>query len=355
MSTIDIEIMDNDDTEYSKSSSEGEWFKLQNGQIKALVERLVETEDVHYSLNSPVNGKAELVAITATGHLLRKILFNGCGGGHTFPSILVDPHLRAFHEASSRYYNDFNPAIDTAHVEYACLNRVVERIKEACGPASMIANKKRLSRSTKKRYKSAVSLVERLKAKYARINYLRVDLSYREGKFIESDDLIGDLQRVKMDWQKLRTDLSGGIPIEGLLGFVARLEYGVLKGFHFHALFAFNGSINREDITLAAMIGEHWTRSVVPDGEGRYWNCNGKKDKYPYIGIGILNYYDDEKYLTLLGPVLKYMVKPDHLMADLVPGERTFFQSKKTQNRADRRGRPRRKQGSSLVRDHEGR
>lgn len=349
MSTIDIDIMGNDDTEYSKSPSEREWFKLHYSQIRALVERLVETEDVHYSLSSPVNGKAELVAVTATGDLLRKILLNGRGEGHTFPSILVDPHLRVFHEASSRYYNDFNPAIDTALVEYACLNRVVERIKEACGPASMRANKKRLSRSTKKRYESAVSLVERLKEEYARVNYLRIDLSYREGKFIESDDLIGDLQRVKMDWQKLRTDLTAGKPIEGLLGFVARLEYGVLSGFHFHALFAFNGSVNREDITLATVIGEHWARFVVPDGEGRYWNCNRNKGQYHHLGVGILNYYEDEKYEALLGPVLKYMVKPDHLMTDLAPGERTFFQSKKILRRAGVRGRPRRRQGVNPI------
>ncbi len=348
MSIVGYDMMgdyagESDDLENGARYDPGErkWLAAHLIQVRALVERLLESRNDHYAVRALSSGVEKLVCVSATGVVLRKLLNAGCVEACTYAAMDLDPYLRAYHEASRAYYQKLDYSVNPASAECERLNQVIRCIRESFDGRAMRALNQRLSRAAAKRAHTAAERVSALRVRYAKLACVRVDLEYREGRFIDSHDFQADLREVKEHWQRFRMSLSKGVPLDGMVGFFSRLEYGVLTGFHFHGLFIFDGSKHQQDITIGTMLGEHWVRSIVPDGEGRYWNCNAVKD-YPELGIGILRYYDDEKYRTLSNIVLGYMAKTDLLMAESAPGERTYFQSKETVQRV-KLGRPRRK------------
>ncbi|MEQ5303108.1 hypothetical protein ABN238_02725 [Providencia rettgeri] len=64
------------------------------------------------------------------------------------------------------------------------------------------------------------------------------------------------------------------------------------KGFHYHALFFFDGQKVRQDITQGKLIGELWQERIT-DMAGLYFNCNYQKESYHELGIGLLKRTDE--------------------------------------------------------------
>lgn len=146
---------------------------------------------------------------------------------------------------------------------------------------------------------------------HARVVIVRVDLSYQ-------GDVIVDFERAKSDRGRLLRNIRHKPSIfASLLGYVIKLEYGKLKGFHFHCAFFFDGSRCREDISLGRMIGEYWCQSITY-GQGIYFNCNRFKDQYAQCGIGVVNYYDVEK-ISASHKVLEYFAKFDKYIKFVAP------------------------------------
>ena len=109
----------------------------------------------------------------------------------------------------------------------------------------------------------------------ARLVLVRVDLFYEKqyGDSIDVFDMTNDLDR-----------LFGNARHNSLFafmkGYIVKLEYGVDKGIHAHALLFFDGSKrnNSSHIQLAKEIGEYWI-NMITKGRGAYWNVNANADQ----------------------------------------------------------------------------
>lgn len=327
--------------------NEGEctWLLSHIKQVEAVVKRLIETEGELFRTKKVQGGEDAVGIDSVTGKQLKALLEAGCGSGCLMlPAVNMNPYVRVYHEASGRYAGVICSGEKTIYEKVNGLNQVVSDIRASLSKNEMRSIEKRHERARAKRHDSASRYMESFRQSYARITCVRIDLGFRKGKFVESEDFLGDLEIVKYYWRQMRQDLTKGVPISGMIGFVVRLEYGVLTGYHLHGLFIFDGSRRQQDILLSQAIGEHWINQVVPNGAGRYYNCNRNKERYRHLGIGVINYYEELKYQALKDLVIDYMVKPDFSLEYIAPRERTMFRGKMPRcSPSNRKGRPRKK------------
>ena len=327
-----------------KSEGEYTWLLSHFNQVEAVVQLVIEEEGELFRVKK-MQGREDAVGVdSVTGKQLKALIDMGCSDDcYMFPAVNMNPYVRAYHEATWRYEGSSCSGEKNAYQIVKELNQVVESIRASLSKKEVRAMEKRHERARAKRHYSAARYIEEFRHSYARITCVRVDLGFRKGKFLESEDFLGDLESVKCYWRKMRQDITNGVPISDMIGFVVRLEYGVLTGYHLHGLFIFDGSRRQQDILLAQAIGEHWINQVVPNGEGRYYNCNRYKERYRHLGIGVINYYEELKYQALKNFVIEYMVKPDFSLESIAPRERTMFRGKMPQSSISRKGRPRKK------------
>lgn len=165
-------------------------------------------------------------------------------------------------------------------------------------------------------------LVKRLvgfKRAFPKLMVLRLDLGYgREHASVSIDRIIGD-------WEALKAFITTNFP--SYLSYVVKLEYGLQKGAHMHVLMLFNGAMVRQDVTIAKLIGEHWSK-VVTGGMGVYFNCNAApyKNRFSHCGVGVFSRLDEA---TVAGfqAVADYITKPDPLVTLMMPREKRFYRA----------------------------
>jgi hypothetical protein len=165
-----------------------------------------------------------------------------------------------------------------------------------------------------------MSYINKLFDRHARLLVIRIDFGYRKedireyGDFERAIRLEDDIQAKYLQAQADRVHLFNNMRsnelFTHLLGYAWRLEYGSLKGFHYHTFFFFDGSKSREDVTIAKSIGEYWV-NVITKGRGLYFNCNANKEKYKYLGIGTINDFDT-KLRQGLEKAARYLTKQDY-------------------------------------------
>lgn len=312
--------------------------------IEKCVQGIVESENNESVARVKSCGDNFVVVLSAAGSLLRELLDIGCNDTCSQLNFFDSSScFKAFHDAALWYEEDKRLDFGNAYHEAIRLNVVADKIRNAVDRRSLAAIRYRQNKAREKRFRSTSQYIDSIRSRYSRINCLRVDLGYRKRKFLESYDQLKALNEVKLHWDKMRLDLARGLPVSGMVGFVVRLEYGIYTGFHFHALIIMDGSKRQQDISLAQVIGEHWVNVIVPNFEGRYYNCNRYKNSYQYLGIGVINHHEDSKYAVLKNIVLNYMIKTDCLMDLISPGERSMFRGKNHQASLSVRGRPRKK------------
>ncbi len=165
-------------------------------------------------------------------------------------------------------------------------------------------------------------LVKRLvafKRVIPKLMVLRLDLGYGKEHASASMDRIID------DWAALKAFITTNFP--SYLSHVVKLEYGLQKGAHMHVLLLFNGAMVRQDVTIAKLIGEHWSK-VTTDGTGVYFNCNAApyKNRFSHCGVGVFSRLDEA---TVAGfqAVADYITKPDPLVTLMMPSEKRFYRA----------------------------
>ena len=196
-----------------------------------------------------------------------------------------------------------------------------------------------------KNYQSIMDYIYNLFSRYARLLVIRLDLGY--GKDVDTpcmteNEVYAAYWQAKEDKEHLFNNMRTNQIFDHMVGYIWRLEYGEEKGFHYHCIFFFDGSKVRQDISRANMIGEYWANNIN-QGNGVYHNCNRRKKKYKYCGIGMINHYDTALIDNLKEYVVKYFVKPDEYLNRLMNAMnigRTFGRGI-IQERTETRGRPR--------------
>ena len=264
-----------------------------------------------------------------------------------FPCHVVNPYVEVFFRCvdrvdelhSLRVWRDLrNGAAEAFSVR---MNDLVEFVRLELASDAFKAVLKRSRKASVKRVNSLEGYIDALFAKHSRMLVVRVDLSYQSGFVSGREDFYGDVSKVKVHWAKMQKDLHKGIPVDGLLGFACKLEYGQLKGFHFHLLLFYNGSNHRQDGVLARMVGEYWRDSITA-GSGRYFNCNAVKDKYKYLGIGMISFNQLDRVSALKNRVASYLTKVDYWVRLSADSGRSFFRGNMPKLKTMKRGRPRR-------------
>lgn len=165
-------------------------------------------------------------------------------------------------------------------------------------------------------------LVQRLvafKRAFPKLMVLRLDLGYgKEHASASTDRIIGD-------WEALKAFITVNFP--SYLSHVVKLEYGLQKGAHMHVLLLFNGAMVRQDVTIAKLIGDHWSK-VTTEGTGVYFNCNAApyRNRFSHCGVGVFNRLDEA---TVAGfqAVADYITKPDPLVTLMMPSEKRFYRA----------------------------
>ena len=198
---------------------------------------------------------------------------------------------------------------------------------------------RRNRKSELKREDSCSQYIDAHLKKYARLVVVRIDLRLKSDpdKVNFISDLLIDMAGF---WRRLRRDLRESKKIPNPEGFIASLEHGHYRGYHFHVMLFFDGSKHQRHVSLAKMIGEHWEHEVTK-GRGGYHNCNATDPAdYIYYGIGRVEHWDLDK-IGNLKFAAHYLAKTDYSLNALNnKGHRTFFRGTMPKKR-NKRGRKR--------------
>ena len=153
------------------------------------------------------------------------------------------------------------------------------------------------TKENKARYEEYCRYIDALFKKRARLMVLRLDLFFQK-KYRDNIDVF-DMTN-KLD--HLINNAPNNQLFEFWEGYIAKLEYGIDKGFHWHIIIFFDGSMKNgmSHIYWAKKIGEYWVK--ITKGRGGYWNVNASVDhheKWGQCGIGVINRKDADKRKNL--------------------------------------------------------
>ncbi|WP_415887580.1 inovirus-type Gp2 protein [Neptuniibacter sp. QD37_6] len=159
-------------------------------------------------------------------------------------SVVSFDKIRSIHGETVNYN-------DLEHRIYKCFERLSEKLSEPKFQKLILKSKQ----TTDKNYRSMLSYIDKLFKKRSRLLVVRVDLSYkaeiadicRRASFTMADH-VSEFEQVKADLERLLRNRRHNKIFRGLLGYIWKLEHGVLRGYHYHVVFFFDGAIRRGDI-----------------------------------------------------------------------------------------------------------
>ena len=142
---------------------------------------------------------------------------------------------------------------------------------------------------------------------HSRLLVIRLDLSYKP-EVTDSVPLeyVQRHRNLLLNNRRNYPDVYGG-----LLSFAWNLEKSEKSGgYHYHMLFLFDGSIRRDDISVARGIGNLWYS--ITEGYGMCYISNFDKKKFEFngaLGIGMVHRFDVQKRINLIEKVAPYLTK----------------------------------------------
>ena len=194
--------------------------------------------------------------------------------------------------------------------------------------------------------------VDRLFLIYSKILVVRLDLEYAEdfSAFVT-------LSQAQRDIGAFISRRRYSELFMNCIGFVVAREKGENGGaYHFHAMLFFDGHKQRGDVYLAQRIGEdYWNgyiTRVSDKGEdletrGSYFNCNA--GDYEHNGIGMVSHSDEVKRTDLLYALLYLTKNSQEIGKDGRPKMKTITRANMPPLETARLGRPRNKEGQTLL------
>jgi hypothetical protein len=265
-----------------------------------------------------------------------------------FPDQIFSPRFVLLSKAVKRYcLESFSDADLVASIDVVTgiCNRLNSCIKMIQDEAQSAKFKTRLIGHTKasmKNYRGSCRFINHLLLKHKRgIRVIRLDLSYkRKTALCEFDTKISN-EEVFRHRAELIDALPELVHCNALVGYIWKTEYKIAKNFHNHLLIFIDANKLRQDVSIAAAIGEHWKKSIT-DNRGHYENVNaeylGRMDEVDTY-VGLIRSNDTQKIDALKRIGVGYLCKPDYLYRWKVPTTNRAFgrtEIKKTPNRVKR-------------------
>lgn len=238
-------------------------------------------------------------------------------------------------ESKTRYNNSTKP---WSQEEASELEKLAEKIKEKAKTEEFKTKLNNHRRASNKNTKETQKYIRKLFIHHARLLAIRIDLSYNRTINFRNDNSKA-LEQVKSNRKELLKYLRKKYNHE-LIGYIWKLEYGIERGYHYHVMIFLDGSRRQQDVTIAKVIGEHWSHNIT-SGDGIYYNCNADKGKYgESLGIGIVNHTDHRKISNLV-TAATYLTKVDYYASLKNERGRNFGKGKMPPDRTSMVGRPR--------------
>ncbi|WP_196492794.1 inovirus-type Gp2 protein [Burkholderia territorii] len=199
-------------------------------------------------------------------------------------------------------------------------------------------------RRAAKNYRSIVKLLRALFDKHRRLLIIRVDFEYMKAHRSIPHAEVRKHANAFVRYLKSIRHRNRKV----FKAYVLKLEYALLRGWHFHGLIVLDGHVVHGDVHYGKMLGEHW-KNVTTKGKGGYYNCNAKSGKYgkygkygKTLGIGMIERNSSNRRHVLETIVAGYLAKPDFYAPMMkADGDRLFFRSELPMIPAVKRGRRR--------------
>nr|WP_314264053.1 inovirus-type Gp2 protein [uncultured Moellerella sp.] len=305
-----------------------ELVSLLMGNIKHLSKRLIHKLDLYKGIPlSPNNPRLQLTSASPKGELfLETIKFTAYIQSMEKSRIQrLHPSLELLISLSHQYRlsdilidKDKYWLVDAPeHVQW--LNEAFREFQSTLKIPDYKKQVRTFEQGAQKNYRRAQQYIDSLYQRYSKLLVVRVDLSYKSGISHKVK-----AHHLRQHRQALYKAINSDPLFSCCIGYILKLEFGMEKGFHYHALFFFDGQKVRQDITLGKLIGELWQERIT-DMAGLYFNCNYQKEKYRELGIGLLKRTDMESKKGLLNAV-RYLCKTDAWVRLAVPElTRTFW------------------------------
>ncbi|EMP6686306.1 TPA: inovirus-type Gp2 protein [Acinetobacter baumannii] len=212
------------------------------------------------------------------------------------------------------------------------LNNLVRGIFELTQqPAYKQALQNRLERS-QNQYQKGMKLINELFDLRCKLLIIREDFALKA----ETNLSLTDLKTLMSKF--LKKILVNKGELEGIEGYIWKLEYGVQKGYHYHCIFFMDGSKHIKDSYYAQKLGELWKQ--VTDDQGIFHNCNASKFKYRNLAIGCIS-HDDEEARKNLEIVMSYLSKTDQFLMEKTLKKYRVFGTSTRKIEKSQSGRPR--------------
>ncbi|MDP3230201.1 MAG: inovirus-type Gp2 protein [Acidovorax sp.] len=211
----------------------------------------------------------------------------------------------------------------------------------------------------RRRMKSAKEYVHGLFSIYSKLLVVRIDLYQEKFKGEELQRRCdegwetpgSELETLQGRVDQLLANRRHNKLFEHCVGFIIKLEYAPIRGWHAHAIFFFKGQEVENDSHHSVVLGNYWV-DVITEGEGAYRAANRAENKsqYRYCGIGMIDHRDTAKRDILIHRVIDYLAKSDlHVRSKGYAEQKLFRKGVLPKLPARRLGRPRLNAGQASA------
>ncbi len=334
-------------------NSEGELFykeESKDGRVKlgCIYNQLLYNIEVYFKYNlSPLHDRE-----FSKSHFANEII-------ETFSQHQFNPYVSLFINILNEVVIcKFDTNLKTNSIDYEeklikkieVLNKFIERIRTEGKSKEFKRIINNFKRQVDKNTKSVIDYINHLFTINSRLLSLRLDFRYNKdnnsNSLMTKEEVFQQYLKLKKDREQLFNVNKSNRLLEHMVGYVWKMEYTRLTGWHCHTIIFFDGSKVRRDCGLGMLIGEFWKKTIT-EGKGLYFNCNDLKYKKSFeeqgtLGIGMIN-HDDHNLRKNLEKVAEYLTKPDYYARVVVKENgRTFGRGEIIKNpKVLQRGRPR--------------
>jgi hypothetical protein len=189
-------------------------------------------------------------------------------------------------------------------------NRLVNELRVYCKSHKVKTKVSKRLAEANERFAEYGAYSDAIFADCASVIVIRIDLSYKP---VLADSI--DAHQAVDDLDHLLNNMRSNSMFRALKGKIFKLEYGVVKKIHWHAVLYFDASVRHKlgHIHLAQKIGEYWS-TVISKNRGDYWNVNSGIEEYRragILGIGHIHANDTKLRDRLKNGIIRYLCKAD--------------------------------------------